>query len=119
MEVDNGFDRAQIAYDNMMPPDDGPELECPDCDGTGKIQQSNCCGASVDSDILICSDCKEHCELDECSRCEGTGNLNVEREKQEAEEEYWERKADEARDEDLMDRKIGSDLDRFLGSKEV
>jgi hypothetical protein len=23
---------------------------------------SNCCGAPVDEDILICFDCKEHCE---------------------------------------------------------
>ena len=51
-------------------------------------------------------------------RCEGTGNINIEKEKQQAYEEWLERKADEARDE-IEDRKIGSDLDRFLGNKEV
>ena len=115
---DNGYLKAQREYDNQLPPEAPDDVECPDCEGTGKLQQSNCCGANVDSDILICSDCKEHCDLDECERCEGTGNVNIEKEKQQAYEEWLERKADEARDE-IEDRKIGSDLDRFLGNKEV
>jgi hypothetical protein len=40
---------------------------------------SNCCGAYVDEDILICSECKEHCEAipSECSEC-GSENINDE-----------------------------------------
>ena len=30
---------------------------------------SNCCGASIDTDILICYECKEHCDIAECE-CE-------------------------------------------------
>jgi len=34
---DNGFDKAQRAYDNMMP-EEGPEpVECEECGGTGMI----------------------------------------------------------------------------------
>lgn len=31
---------------------------CIDCDG---CRLSDCCNAPIDTDILICSDCKEHC----------------------------------------------------------
>ena len=36
-----------------------------DCNGW---ELSDCCNAPTDTDILICSDCKEHCGLmcDEC-----------------------------------------------------
>jgi hypothetical protein len=30
---------------------------------------SNCCGAPIDTDILICTDCKEHSDIDKCD-CE-------------------------------------------------
>lgn len=30
---------------------------------------SNCCGAHVDSDILICSKCKEHCDICKTEVC--------------------------------------------------
>ena len=30
--------------------------------------ESNCCGASVDTDILICGDCKEHCDAIDVER---------------------------------------------------
>jgi len=113
---DNGFNKAQREYDNMLPPDDGEgDDECPDCEGSGELQQSNCCGdETVDSDILICPSCKEHCELDKCERCDGTGHLNVAKERQEAYEEYMEKKADEARDELPDISHGGSDIDRLL-----
>lgn len=36
---------------------------------------SNCCGASIDTDILICYECKEHCDIQECE-CEVLSNNN-------------------------------------------
>lgn len=35
------------------------------CDGW---KTSDCCGAAVDPDILICGDCKEHCSV-QCDDC--------------------------------------------------
>lgn len=36
-----------------------------------KSGQSDCCGASVYADIMICSECKDHCEyyLELCGFC--------------------------------------------------
>jgi len=114
---DNGFDRAQAQYDAMMPPEDN-RVECPDCEETGKVGESNCCGAPILMGDL-CAECKEHCEEADCPRCNGDGYIDGEGEKREAYEEWLEKKADEARDETLSDTKVGSDLDRFLGNKEV
>ena len=52
-------------------------IDCTDCDGSGKLNDSPCCGASYDSDIMICSDCKEHIGEDDlkCETCNGTGKL--------------------------------------------
>jgi hypothetical protein len=36
---------------------------------------SNCCGASIDTDILICYECKEHSDIAECE-CEVLDNTN-------------------------------------------
>ena len=91
MSNDNGMARAQREYDNMLPPEDN-RIECPDCEETGR----------VDGEI--------------CPRCDGDGYIDNTG-KQEAYEEYLERKADEARDESI--EKIGSNTDRFLGNKEV
>ena len=33
------FDRAQRQYDNQMPPEDDPEVQCPDCGGAGHFTQ--------------------------------------------------------------------------------
>lgn len=49
-----------------------PKKECPDCGGEME-QVSECCGASIDSDILICSDCKEHSDIAVCETCNGEG----------------------------------------------
>lgn len=39
---------------------------------------SNCCGAVVYPDSDICSDCKEHCTIEEtCSECDGTGEVEI------------------------------------------
>ena len=40
---------------------------------------SNCCGdPRVDSDIMICPDCGEHCAIEEtCPECYGEGRVDV------------------------------------------
>ena len=39
---------------------------------------SNCCGAVVYPDSDICSDCKEHCGIEEtCTECYGEGKVDV------------------------------------------
>ncbi len=56
------------------------KIDCPDCEGTGKYEGSNCCGAPFWAETDICSACKEHAD-DTCDSCEGTGkidNKNVE-----------------------------------------
>ncbi len=51
--------------------------DCTDCEGSGKYELSQCCGASYDSDIMICSDCKEHIGEDDlkCETCNGSGKV--------------------------------------------
>jgi len=47
---------------------------CENCDG---FMLSDCCGAPCDTDVLICSDCKEHCST-WCDDCEDkTPDLNT------------------------------------------
>jgi len=57
--VDNGFAKAQAAYERMMPDDDDDNI-CPDCDGIG------CTHSDPARDIVaeICSTCKGHGTLD-------------------------------------------------------
>ncbi|MGV8130500.1 MAG: hypothetical protein ACP5N7_00180 [Candidatus Pacearchaeota archaeon] len=39
---------------------------------------SNCCGAKVEYDSDICSECKEHCSITEsCKVCDGVGTIDV------------------------------------------
>lgn len=39
---------------------------------------SHCCGASVYHDTDICTDCKNHCDIEEpCPDCKGTGEVDV------------------------------------------
>ena len=58
---------------------------CKYCDGTGKQNISDCCGAAPrgngdcdTSDIGICSDCGEYCEYGvECDMCGGLGYIEA------------------------------------------
>lgn len=51
---------------------DPPDNDCFWCKGTGKTEHSNCCDADFDSDMMICFNCKDHCN-NECPDCDGTG----------------------------------------------
>lgn len=58
-----------------LQPKDAPEMKvCPDCNGNME-ELSACCGAPIDSDILICSDCKDHSDIVQCETCNGTGEI--------------------------------------------
>jgi hypothetical protein len=48
---------------------------CPDCEGSEDIV-SDCCGASIDSDMLICYECKEHSDIAVCNTCDGEGVID-------------------------------------------
>jgi|LakMenEpi03Aug12_release.lakeMendotaPanAssembly.Ray.scaffolds.fasta_scaffold1048961_1 hypothetical protein len=48
---------------------------CPDCEGSEDIV-SDCCGASIDSDMLICYECKEHSDIAVCETCDGEGVID-------------------------------------------
>lgn len=52
--------------------------ECPMCEGTGKSDLTACCGASYDSDYMICTDCHEHLgdEDTDCMDCNGKGIID-------------------------------------------
>ncbi len=41
---------------------------CEECDDTGYLDISDCCGAELlgDSSDYICKDCGEHCEAQKC-----------------------------------------------------
>lgn len=58
-------------------PDEERTKVCPDCDGDMEAM-SACCGASIDTDMLICMDCKEHSELAVCETCNGEGRVKFE-----------------------------------------
>lgn len=57
----------------LQPPE---HKDCPFCEGTGKSGTSSCCGAELNSDMMICYECKDHCDEDECSECDGTGTID-------------------------------------------
>jgi len=68
MNSDEKLQHDITAYTNSLDND----MECPDCEGIGTFEESNCCDAKIiHSDI--CSACGEHCDRQECERCNGTG----------------------------------------------
>ena len=84
---DNGYIKAQRAYDNQLPPDDDWE-DCDECGGTGKLPDP----ADLEGDEI------------ECPSCEGKKGISPSEARREAYEDYLERKAEEARDEELIER---------------
>lgn len=62
----------------LYPPEPSPHgyRTCPDCNGEGSFDESDCCGAPIKwSDI--CTDCKEHCSPAVCSTCNGEGEIPI------------------------------------------
>lgn len=57
------------------------EVDCPECEGTGKVYYS-CCGDNVKNteaeDIGLCPTCSENLdgEHSDCESCEGTGKVS-------------------------------------------
>ena len=45
------------------------ETLCPECGGDGLEPMSDCCGAKVDTDMMLCHECHDHCELATCETC--------------------------------------------------
>ena len=116
---DNGYLKAQRAYDNQLPPEGDEYEDCSTCEGTGTFEYSNCCGANI---IMgdICEKCKEHCNKELCDQCEGTGQTNSTLKAMEMREEYLERKAEEAREEQSLEmpkypHNIDINSDRYSG----
>lgn len=80
--------------------DGGPEA-CEACDGTGELNVSECCGASLAGEWgeqMICPLCGEDCSRWECEGCGGSGTGEAESERhQRIEEEKAERWIEEER----------------------
>ena len=54
--------------------------ECEDCDGTGFLNISDCCGGTLygEEPDYICGECKEHTTEAKCDTCDGKGFIEVE-----------------------------------------
>ena len=50
--------------------------ECKECNGTGFGEYSYCCGAELNDDMMICHECKDHSDYDECGECNGKGVID-------------------------------------------
>jgi DnaJ-class molecular chaperone len=48
--------------------------DCPDCDGDGYFNDSECCNAPIKWGD-ICTACGEHAGFCPCYNCEGTGKI--------------------------------------------
>ena len=63
-----------------LTPADGPDtVECPECHGEGTAMYSCCTGDVMDGDSDLCTVCKDHCWLDDCELCGGSGEVIPER----------------------------------------
>ena len=62
--------------DPMAPWNQVEGQECCDCDGSGHLSDSECCGADLNNSL--CMACKEHAEGEECETCEGSGEVRKE-----------------------------------------
>jgi RecJ-like exonuclease len=70
-DYDNGFKRAQRAYDNQMPPEEDEKIPCDKCEESGYLPISACC----ESEIVdhTCVECGQACERAKCDKCDGKG----------------------------------------------
>ena len=53
------------------------EKTCPDCNGDYMGDISDCCGSWMDTDIMVCSNCRDHCEPMICDTCGGKGTIII------------------------------------------
>jgi len=67
-----GADRPDAPFNEKEP----RMKECPECGGQQE-KLSECCGAKIDSDVLICSDCKDHSSIYVCEECSGEGEVEM------------------------------------------
>ena len=51
-------------------------MVCPECNGDSE-ELSDCCGAPMNTDIMMCSDCKDHCGISVCDYCDGKGEVEM------------------------------------------
>ena len=79
---------AEYADSQLGDEKDYGQKNCPDCEGTGETEGSNCCGAQI---VLgdICFDCMEHTD-NECPECDGSGK--VDRDVEDETEAEWDAK---------------------------
>lgn len=76
-------DIYDLQHSPLSPVNAKEPIICPDCDGEGKLNVSDCCGAepsgngdSDTSDYGICPECHEYCSYGvTCERCSGTGEI--------------------------------------------
>jgi DnaJ-class molecular chaperone len=50
--------------------------DCPDCNGEGKFNESECCGAEIKW-TDICTNCGEHTNETTCETCGGLGEVEM------------------------------------------
>jgi DnaJ-class molecular chaperone len=60
-ENEQRFRRAQLKYDNMMPPEDPPQVECETCGGDGRVDEADEDGKNLRP---LCPDCEGKGEVD-------------------------------------------------------
>ena len=65
----------QLANDSKF--NNEKEVPCPDCNGDYMGDISACCGSWMDSDIMICSSCREHADCMECETCSCNGSIII------------------------------------------
>jgi len=63
------------AEEDPNAPFNDDSIDCPDCNGEGIFNESECCGAEIKW-TDICSECLEHCDESECETCDGTGDVS-------------------------------------------
>ena len=68
------------------------DKECSCCEGTGEMEESNCCGKPFVENTDLCSSCLEHAD-NVCPECEGSGLIPKDAE--DAADEEWDAKCED------------------------
>jgi hypothetical protein len=55
-------------------------VQCPECNGCGRIWESHCCGDDVIDSICQNLKCLKECEyeIETCKKCTGDGEIEIE-----------------------------------------